>query len=388
MKPILIAGGGIGGLTLAALLSRQNIKTQVLERAGQFKARGAALSVMGNALIALRPWGLDKEFEKASQHMTSLDVRDDQDRRIFFCDFKRINRDLHAPSINIHRADLQNLLLQWCDGVEILNSAGVTDFSCTQGGVEVATAQGGFSGEALIGADGIHSQVREVLSRSRKELLKHPIRTSKFNAWLSTVSFSHPQFPPGAVIHYWGRGMRMGLIDLGKQRLYWWITMNKDLGKPAGDTLAWLKKQMAKWPDLALAALEASSSEILAVETQDRLPCDIWGDGPVTLLGDAAHPMLTSLGQGAGFAIEDAAVLSRILKQKAHVPTLLRCYESARYHRAAQVTRLARQVAWYEQLAHPTSTWLRNQIFRSLPPETMENQTLQLLNFQFNEVHV
>jgi 2-polyprenyl-6-methoxyphenol hydroxylase-like FAD-dependent oxidoreductase len=122
----------------------------------------------------------------------------------------------------------------------------------------------------------------------------------------------------------------------------------------------------------AIAATPADA--IISVPARDRPPLRRWGEGPVTLLGDAAHPMLPSLAQGAAMAVEDAVVLARHLAGPADPVTALRGYEADRRGRATQITKRARALSRIEQLEHPIATSLRNAYIRWMPGAVVDRR--------------
>lgn len=389
---ILFAGGGIGGLTSAILARKVGIDCRVLEQAPKFEKKGSGLSIMSNAILALREFGMDQAFRDIGEPIVDFQVRDTKDRLIFSSDFKRISKEVGAPSICVHRGDLQKLLLEMAHDIPVEFNSKVLDFSKMPEGIMTEAQVDGesrfFHSKLLIGSDGLRSKIRELLEQKNPDLalLKTPLRTSGFTAWLSTIPFKDEFFKQGSVIHYWGEGVRVGLVDIGKGRLYWWITMNHSLIGPAlkenGQKIEILREYFKNWPALVRCALEQTplAQEIIQVETLDRKPRQIWGSGPITLLGDAAHPSLTSLGQGAGMAIEDAVVLVSVLEKDLSTNSL-RSYERLRVQRTTKVSALSRNVATYEQFQNKLAVTLRNAVFRVMPQTMIDSQNKSLLSF-------
>ncbi len=384
---LLFAGGGIGGLTSAVLSHQAGIDCRVLEQAKRYEEKGSGISLMSNAILALREFGLDQAFMDIGEAMTDFQVRDPKDRLIFSSDFAKITKHVGAPSLCLHRGDLQKLLLELAKKIPIDLDSRVCDYQVGPAGVLTTAEVGGsiqkYQSQLLVGCDGLKSKVRELLEQKNPSLAipSTPLRSSGFTAWLGTIPFQASSFKPGMVIHYWGEGMRVGLIDIGKGRLYWWVTMNHSLVQK-GPILEFLRERFKNWPPLVRAALEQTpdSYDIIQVETLDRKPRDFWGIGPVTLLGDAAHPSLTSLGQGAGLAIEDAVVLTKNLSAQCSAEGL-RVFESLRRRRTSQVVNLSRTVATYEQWENKLAVGLRNTAFRLMPQAMIDAQNKSLLHF-------
>lgn len=210
---------------------------------------------------------------------------------------------------------------------------------------------------------------------------------SGYVCWLGIVPFEYPTLVPGNVRHYWGSGQRFGLIDIGHGRYYWWGTKNM----PASESHDWqgtkddIVLAYADWADEVRAVIDATPPEdILAVPSRDRAFLERWGEGPVTLLGDAAHPMLTTLGQGSGIAIEDAVVLAHTLAEPgatADLPLALRRYEDRRRDRTRQMVATSRSLSDLEQAVSPAERKARDDYFRLTPREELVLRNLESLTF-------
>lgn len=145
---------------------------------------------------------------------------------------------------------------------------------------------------------------------------------------------------------------------------------------------AGVQQLYAGWADEVRQVIAATPEEgITSLPAQDRPFLEKWGDGPVTLLGDAAHPMLTSLGQGAAIAIEDGAVLAHCLKTIDDPQTALRAYEDRRRERARGMVLASRGLSRTEQLQNPFQTFARGLYFRFVSEKTLDRQNEQALIF-------
>ncbi len=373
----IIVGAGIGGLSAAATLRRAGLDVQIVERAPELRTDGTGLSIMSNALAALRTQGIDLDLPGRGQAIESFHILTTDGRPIRTVALKEIGERLGEPSVCIHRADLHRALMEAADCPVRLGAA-VTGFEVDGAGVRVSFADGGHaSADLLIGADGYHSAVRRQLAGPER------VRDAGYVCWLATTPFEHPRMTTGFVGHYWGRGQRFGLIDIGHGQAYWWGTKNRGAG---GKTE--IARAFAGWAPEVLAAIDATPAEsIVSVPAQDRVFLGRWGHGPVTLLGDAAHPMLTSLGQGAGMAIEDAVVLADKLAGATDLPGALRAYESARRDRTRRMVRLSRALSLMEQWEHPLTSRLRNAWFRRMPTLLLNRQNESALSFPTERSH-
>jgi len=154
------------------------------------------------------------------------------------------------------------------------------------------------------------------------------------------------------VVQYGGKGKRVGIIDIGDGWVYWWGTANM----PNRQAQQWqgssadVAQVYAGWPAIVGDIMRSTPSEsVTSVDAKDRSFPATWSQGRVTLLGDAAHPMLTSLGQGAGLSIEDAAVLGHVLVDGSDPVAALRRYETLRQPRARAIVDASRALSEVEQ---------------------------------------
>ncbi|MFD7665032.1 FAD-dependent monooxygenase [Streptomyces sp. NPDC059788] len=378
----VVIGAGIGGLTCALALRRVGIDVAVYERATELRAAGSGLSVMSNAVTALATLGIDLGLDGRGRTVTSFTVLDHRGREIRDLPFAEVCEQVGAPSVCLSRSDLQEALLDAIGDCPLHLGATASGFDIGASGVTAHFTDGRSArGDLLIGADGLHSAVRGRL------VGPEPSQDSGYVCWLGIVPFRHPEVAPGSVRHYWGDGQRFGLVDIGGGRFYWWGTRSM----PAARSHAWdgtkgeITQAYEGWADEVRAAIDATPPEdILAVPSRDRAFLERWGAGPVTLLGDAAHPMLTTLGQGAGMAIEDAVVLAHTLAEPGasdDVPLALRTYEDRRRDRTRTMVAVARSMSDLEQGATPEQRQARDSYFRSAPRRELARHTAESLTF-------
>ncbi|MER6046313.1 FAD-dependent monooxygenase [Streptomyces sp. NPDC001793] len=378
----IVTGAGIGGLTCAAALRKVGVDVAVYERATELRAAGSGLSVTSNALTALATLGIDLGLDKRGQVVESFTIMDQHGRTIRDLPFKEVCDQVGAPTVCLSRSDLQDALLDAAADSPIHLGATATCFHTDDTGVTVRFADGRSAhGDLLIGADGFHSAIRAQLVGPEDS------QDSGYICWLGIIPFRHPRLTPGCVRHYWGSGQRFGLIDIGHGHVYWWGTKNM----PTARSHAWdgtkdeIAQAFAGWADEVQAVIEATPpTAILAVPSRDRAFRDRWGEGPVTLLGDAAHPMLTALGQGSAMAIEDAVVLAHTLAEpgaRDDLPLALRTYEERRRDRTRAMVTISRTMSDIEQADTPETRQARDDFFHLTPRQELARQNAQALTF-------
>ena len=249
-----------------------------------------------------------------------------------------IERQVGAPSIGIHRADLLRLLADAVERGSVYVNAHCVGFSREQETTISHFADGHQQqADLLVGADGLHSVIREQL------LGKQPPRSSGYTCWRGVAVFEDQHVSAGISSETWGRGLRFGMLPIGKGRVFWYATYNCPAGGQdrEGERKARLSQLFQGWREpIELLIVATDEGAILRNDIFDRRPVRCWGSGPVTLLGDAAHPPTPNLGQGACQALEDALVLADCLAEQRAPPHAA----ERRHHRAVLSVRQDRSV--------------------------------------------
>lgn len=375
MKAIII-GAGIGGLAAAIGLRHAHIDAEVYERAPELREIGAALTLWDNAARALAQIGAGDLLGPISMPEIRGGLRAPDGRLLVDMAGVASPEADSALSRVVHRADLQAAMLARIDPERIHFGKRLVALKQDGAGVTAEFADGSSArGDILIGADGIGSRVRAILHGER------PARYAGYTAWRSVVPFEQARTLPGET---WGRGLRFGQVPLGDGRVYWFAAQSVPAGQrsPDGERAA-LLRLFGGWhaPIPALIAA-AAEGDILRHDIADRPPLRRWGDGRVTLLGDAAHPTTPNLGQGACQAIEDAAVLARCLAGGGEPDASLRGYEALRIPRTSAIVRRSRLIGAVGQWSNPLAVASRNQLMR-LAGGASQRQILQLVAYQF-----
>ena len=374
--PILISGGGIGGLAAAMVLAKDGHAVTVLEQAAAFGEIGAGIQLGPNIFRMFDYLGLTEAINRVAFFPTGLALNDvrtgDKVVRVALGDMARVTYGF--PYGVIYRADLHRVFLDACQAqphVTLRTHAKVESFGQSAEGVTVqlASTEPGqpseiLHGSALIGADGMWSQIREAIVGDGKPRVSGHIA---YRAVLNRTDVPAHLWSDDVVL--WGgekthlvhyplrRGQLFNLVAVFHSSKY-------DEGwNSFGDTDELNERFAQACPQVKelLGKIETWKMWVLC----DREPVRNWTDRRVTLLGDAAHPMLQYLAQGAGQAIEDAVVLREALRfTRGDIQKAFQKYQQARYLRTGRVQLTAR---FYGDIYHASGVQreLRNQLFQS-----------------------
>ncbi len=373
-SPILVAGGGIGGLAAAIVLGRAGHAVTVLEQAPEFGEIGAGIQLGPNIFRMLDYLGLTAQVNAVAYFPPAMGMRDvrtgEQVVRVSFGEAGDAARAAYGGFTYgvIYRKDLHDVFLNACravPGITLRTNAGVASFTQDASGVQATLKSGErVQGVALIGADGLWSGIRQAIVGDGKP------RVSGHIAYRAVLKKDDvPSDLWNDEVQLWGgekthlvtyplrRGELFNLVAVFHSNKYdeGWDTFgdNSELSERFADahpTVRALMEKINVWKMWVLC---------------DREPVKNWSQGKVTLLGDAAHPMLQYLAQGAGQAIEDAVVLGKAIEHfNGNFEKAFLAYQDKRYLRTARVQLTARL---YGDIYHASGVTreLRNHIFQS-----------------------
>jgi salicylate hydroxylase len=365
---VAVVGAGMGGLSLGCALRARGIEVEIYDQAGELSQVGAGIQLTPNATKALRGLGLEhrlKEFGFLPKGTVGRDWR--TGRTVFRTPLQGACEPLyHASYVHIHRADLQRMLFEAlpeglvrlsnrCVGVRNEPRSAVARFA---DGSEVEA-------DLVVAADGIKSAVRAALFGDGAP------RFTGNMCWRSVVPLGAPDFdlvspdnsiwfgPHGHIVTYYvNGGAAVNIVAVRETDTWldesWTVRSSKE--ELAAAYPGWHEK---------LHRLFERASEVYKWGLFDRDPMTSWTAGRVTLLGDAAHPMLPYLSQGAAMAMEDSLVLGRMLAEPAHdVAEALALYEAIRIPRTTRVLLTSRAQGSKNHLASPWARLRRDIAYR------------------------
>jgi salicylate hydroxylase len=352
---VLVAGGGIGGLTTAIALRHQGIDALVLEQAEVMAEIGAGIQLASNAAIVLRELGLEQAMRAVGVKPQSYDYRDLRTGRMLYqapLGDEAAER-YGAPMYNIHRADLVQILFDAVPPEAKRLGARCVGVSQDKDGVEVRLQTGEvLRADALVGCDGIHSAVRQHLRGNEEKhfaniLMWRSLIPAERLKGLGLEERGNYWFGPGrTLITYWVRPKNLYSI-LASVPAH---EVQRESWTESGDISEMLRSFDDAEPRARAMLEQCKSTFITGMYYRD--PIDSWTSGRITLLGDAAHPMVPFLAAGAGQSIEDAWTFARVLaRRQDDVPGALLEYEQRRLPRTTRIQAGARAVV---KLMHET----------------------------------
>lgn len=361
-KKIILIGGGIGGAATALALHRKGFYPIVYERIKELKEVGAGIALWANATHVLQKLDLLEEAKKVGMITTNYQFNSQNGKEL-------VNVPVNGfelPTIGIHRADLHELL--WCKLPQKQFILGETfeRFSLQENRVCAHFASGlMMEGDALIGADGLRSKVRSELFGQQPPIYRD------FTTWRGLTNHVPDSYRPGYIREFLGQGKGFGFMMLGQGRMYWYAAALAPENQ--SDALIGRKKELENmfqnWFDSIPELIAATDeTDIIKTNLYDRIPALPWSKQNITLVGDAAHPTLPTLGQGACMALEDALIVTKCLVEYSSPATAFQHYESQRFSRTKSIVEQSLRSGRMGRLAHPITVKLREALMKIMKP--------------------
>ncbi|HXJ21588.1 MAG TPA: FAD-dependent monooxygenase [Polyangia bacterium] len=378
VRRVLIAGGGIGGLAMAAALGKVGIHADLYEQGAELREVGAGVGLWSNALASLDQLGAGDDVRAATVPVRIFSAAAADGRVLTSIRLDDLGAEFADASCRVvARPVLLAALARQVAPDRVHASHRVEAAESSGSAVHVRFHTGwAEEGDLLIGADGLHSVVRSMIAGQDR------IRYSGQTCFRGLATL--PSANPREIREIYGAGQRASVCPIDGRRVYWWVAHNAPVNEivPPALRKAMLLERYRGWPfglPDAIAATEEGG--ILQNDVVDRKPGRRYARGRVVLIGDAAHPTTPNLGQGANMAIDDALVLARALRDEESVADALARYERERLDR----TRLIVKRSWafgrpFRWRSRPAIK-LREAILRRTPARTLTD----LLRWQILE---
>ncbi|MFI0930777.1 FAD-dependent monooxygenase [Streptomyces sp. NPDC021019] len=347
MTRTVVVGGGIGGLAAALAIARRGHRAVVLERADEFAEIGAGIQLAPNGLHALDLLGLGDAVRARAVHIDELRFMDGvTGAHVASMPLTgTYRRRFGNPYVVVHRGELHRLLVDACRrsaAIELRTGSRATGYSQDGSGATVLLDGGGrVTADAVIGADGIRSAIRRQLVGDGEP------RVSGITVYRTVIPMERvPEELRWNAVTWWaGPGRHFVHYAIAGGR---YLNLAPSVENGVTESFAGVPVDRERVRS-AFAALDGTAQRLIALGEDwkswalvDRDPVDRWTDGRVTLLGDAAHPMLHYAAQGACQALEDAVVLGDLLDDTDAIPDRFEKYNAERHDRTARITHAAR----------------------------------------------
>ena len=372
MRTALIVGAGIGGLSAGIALRQAGWNIRIFERASSPRELGFGLGLAPNAIAALRGLGIGDLVIARGFQPTRAEVR-----RMDGTVLKRaeVPRQAHGGRLLIAlRPALHGALLEAVGPGTITTNSEAVGFRVAAHRVSLHLAGGDtVEGDLLVGADGTGSMVRRVLHQSEP-----PPRQSGIVAVRGAVHGAQHHLGDLHAVYYLGPGVESAIIRASETGIYWFLSLAREL-VPSGMTdPGAILAHMSPRLDATFRAVTSVTEDLRYDELVDRDPIPFWSKDVVTLLGDAAHPLLPHTGQGAAQAIVDAVTLGAKLQGDANIVQGLRSYERERIGPATKLLQQGRRAARIMRTTNPLACYTRDVVVRLIPVTLMARVMLAI----------
>jgi len=357
---VAVVGAGLGGLVAANALLKRGFEVSVYEQASKLSEVGAGIQITPNAVKVLRALGLEQALMRVGfepEGLLGLDWK--SARMVFRSPLKSVVAEKYgARHFHVHRADLHRILFEAMPGDCIRLSARCTGITNRPDAAVLRVADGSEAeADVVVGADGIHSAVRASMLGPENPRFtgcmcwRALIPSARLPEGLVPPTVTNWLGPGGHVVHYYVRGGEWVNLVAVREARHW---IGESWTIPSSP-----EEMLAAYPGWhkSVRTLLAQAEHVFSWSLLDRDPLERWSVARVTLLGDAAHPMLPFLAQGAAMAMEDGYVLARQLAERPNdLSVALAGYEALRRPRTTRVQLAVRE---RRHALHLSSSWAR-----------------------------
>lgn len=361
-RTALIAGAGIGGLATGIALRQAGWDIRIFERSPAARELGFALLMAPNAMAALQALGVAAVVLERGFSPVRGEVR-----RVDGAVLKRVEvvpeEVLGGPVVVAMRPALHGALLEAVGGDALTLDCEVTAFRTEGERIVLQTADGGTAeGDLLVGADGARSVIRRALHPSEP-----PPRECGITAVRGSTHEGTEHLGALSGIWYMGPGVEAFLVRASETGIYWALSVAQELLPQGMRDAEAIVAHMAPRFEAPFREVMSDTTELRVDQLADSDSLPSWSRGPVTLLGDAAHPLLPHTGQGAAMAIADAVVLGKALSETSNVQAALAAYERERRPKTAHLLGRGRRTARVMRTTNPVACSLRDVAVRLAP---------------------
>lgn len=367
-----IIGAGIGGLTAAIALKSQGHEVDIFEKRHVLKQLGVGLGVGGNAIRALKQFGIDEAIRESGNTLIECQFRTGKDELLNTLVLSLSEEE----NVTIQREKLHEILLEFneADIHLIKDVVRIKDFD-----KPTFVLQDGSKHhfDLIIASDGLHSIIRRQMFKQSEAVYQG------YTCFRGTSA--NPGIDDKTAIEYWDAAGRFGIVPLKDNQVYWFCCMNAKERDP--EFKHYNKKKLLKFfehfPVTVRDTIAYTIGDPIHHDIYDIQPLKTFSRGRVVLLGDAAHATTPNMGQGASLAIEDAICLANQL-EKYPVDEALKMYDKLSVNHTKKVILKSRQIGKSAQLENNVLIAARNRAFKLVPSSILEGQTFFLSHRHIN----
>ena len=375
-KKIAIIGGGIAGLTFARSLTNKDYEIHIFEKKENFSEIGAAISVFPNALCVMDELDLLEEILQNGGQFKTVYLKTSKGKVLSKSEPKG-----DYPVICIHRADLHRILLKNIEA-HLYNNYSLKNIAHLDNGQITIQFENGEDRvfDAVIGADGIHSEVRKHIINDGEPIFRG------YNIWRGVVKTN---FDIGYGSETYGIGKRVGIVPIKDGVYGWWATCNEAYmqdDSPEG-TKNKLNRLFGDW-HYPITDLMNNTEVILKNSLIDRKPHKGWSKGNAILLGDAAHPTTPNLGQGGCMAIEGAYILAKSIQKYGLTKKAFNRYEELQYPRSENIVNDSLKLDKIGQITNPVLIILRNFAINVMPSSVAMKMIDKYFSYRVTNIEI
>lgn len=374
---IAIIGAGIGGLTTALTLKQNGQKVTIYESADEIKSVGAGILLASNAMQVFKKLGVHKKIENAGSIISNIKTTDAQLNTLYAVELSKFEKKYGASSVAIHRADLHKILAEEIGFENIKLSKRLLKID-KENGLKLNFDDGtSIHCDALIGADGINSIVRNQLFGAGT------LRDTKQRCWRGVSEFDWTSKYNQVAFESWGKGKRFGFVKISDKQVYWYAVINETFMKDNA-TITELFKEFH--PEIVEIISETPEEKIIFNAIKDLQPITKWQDGSVCLIGDAAHATTPNMGQGACQSVEDAYVIGQLFAQGKTVNEVFALYEKLRIEKAHYIVNTSWKFGEIAHYENSFAVWLRNTLVKLMPKSAIEKQLNKVFSIEYDKI--
>lgn len=369
----IIIGAGIGGLSTAIAMQMRQINVKVFEAATNLNPIGAGILVPPNAMNILDRYNLAQQVRDGGSPIESLVVIDSEGRGISKTPAHYSKNGIAHQTIAIHRGTLQKILLNALAPDTLLTSKQCVEINTGVDGAEATFRDGTkISGEFLVGADGIHSKVRESIFPDS------PLRYSGQTCWRGVSNIALPKKWLMQLTEVWGAGLRFGFVPIADTQVYWYATKREEAGRI--DYPSNIKQQLCDLygeflEPVGEIIMQTDPFSIIRDDISDLAPLTSWHSNSAVLMGDAAHASTPNLGQGGAQAIEDSWVLAEKIATCETLQNAFEKFQASRFAKVKRIVNVSWQIGKATNLSNKMACEIRNTLFRCVPSFMVKQQS-------------